>query len=567
MHSYPFTQAVSGKPKGAAVDIALRLVISLTLGVMPLLLLLFFQIGFLPYHSEPITWWHRGMLLTDASAVVVLARYIARGDQETFIIHSIVPNRLVIVILMFFSTCVATLPDTPWDPLDEWMASIVSLREPVPYCRVTTVKTAYGKEEQTECPEITSAKRHAFYLTALLFERKVNDTTGKSDSMLGWSRNLIVTDKNLVDDDKTRLSLRGRDLRYATLDRSRLKRSDFYGAKLAGSRLVETDLYAANFRTADLQGADLSRARLQGADLSGARLQGADLSRAGLQGADLTGAGLQGARLFFTRLQGANLTESGLQGADLTAADLQGADLTRARLQGADLPLARLHGADLSRARLQGANLPVAGLQGADLTGARLQGANLSSARLQGADLTGAGLQGANLTAAELQGADLTGAGLQGADLPLAKLQGANLTGAKFWKSGTPGEKGAPVGGDAWDLVSFAQIGIRPLDDDERKMLGEVGVQLEKLQKDMAKEGAVGRERVEAALKQVAARMSPLLETKDDDKWRLGEDRRRGASWHASQGRTQQRFPSTSASSLATTTPTRSIWPNESSSE
>ena len=65
LHSYSFTQAVSGMPKGAAVDMALRLVMSLTLVVFPLLLLTFFQIGFLPYHSEPITWWHRGMLVAD----------------------------------------------------------------------------------------------------------------------------------------------------------------------------------------------------------------------------------------------------------------------------------------------------------------------------------------------------------------------------------------------------------------------------------------------------------------------------------------------------------------------
>jgi len=567
LHSHPFTQVVSGKPKGAAVDIALRLVMSLTLVVMPLLLLLFFQIGFLPYHSEPITWWHRGMLLADVGVVVILARHIARGDRKTFIIRSVVPNRLVIAVLMFFSICVATLPDTPWDPLDEWMASIVSLREPVPYCRVTTVKIADGKEERTECPEVTSATRHAFYPTALLFERRVNETVGKSDSMLGWSRNLIVTDKNLVDDDKTRLNLRGRDFRYATLDRSHLKRSDFYGAKLAGARLVETDLAAANFRTAELQGAnlsgarlqgadlsgarlqganlsgtsqqgaDLSRATLQGANLSGARLQGADLSRATLQGADLSQARLQDADLSQARLQGANLSRTSLQGADLSRASLQGADVSRANLQGANLTLAnlqgadvsrvRLHGADLSLTSLQGANLTLASLQGADLSRASLQGADLSWASLQGANLTWASLQGANLTLAALQGADLSGARLQGADLSRASLQGADLSGTKLWKSGAPGDKGAPVGGDAWDLVSVAEMDIRPLDDDERTALGSVGAQLEKLLKEMAKEGASGRERVEAAEKQVAAGMTALLETKDDDKWR------RGADWKA----------------------------------
>ena len=488
LHSHPFTQVVSGKPKGAAVDIALRLVMSLTLVVMPLLLLLFFQIGFLPYHSEPITWWHRGMLLADVGVVVVLARHIARGDRKTLIIRSVVPNRLVIVVLMFFSICVATLPDTPWDPLDEWMASIVSLREPVPYCRVTTVKTADGKEERTECPEVTSATRHAFYPTALLFERRVNETVGKSDSMLGWSRNLIVTDKNLVDDDKTRLNLRGRDFRYATLDRSHLKRSDFYGAKLAGARLVETDLAAANFRTAELQGANLSGARLQGADLSGARLQGVDLSGARLQGADFSGA----------RLQGANLGE----------AQLQGATLSFALVHGADLSAASLHGADLSRASLQGANLREA----------QLQGATLSFAQLHGADLSGSQLQGTTLSYAKLHGADLGKAQLQGALFQGAELRGANLRQARLWRNEAPGPDEIQISGDEMD--------IRPLDDGERKALGKTLADFEILREEMAKNDASGWERVKVAIKKVAAEITPLLKADDNDKWRLGGDSR-----------------------------------------
>jgi hypothetical protein len=83
LHSYSFTQSVSGMPKGRAVDMALRLVMSLTLVVFPLLLLSFFQVSFLPYHSEPITWWHRGMLLADVAVIVVLARYLARRDRPT----------------------------------------------------------------------------------------------------------------------------------------------------------------------------------------------------------------------------------------------------------------------------------------------------------------------------------------------------------------------------------------------------------------------------------------------------------------------------------------------------
>jgi uncharacterized protein YjbI with pentapeptide repeats len=546
LHSYTFTQVASGKPKGAVVDMAQRLVISLTLVVFPMLLLTFFQIGFLAYHSEPITWWHRGMLALDVGVVWCLARHLVRVDPTskirltdwwhatsrtkwrfivgwrravdrtrsalvsrtspganllrplligarrsgTFAIRVVAPTLVVIVALMLFSFCVATLPDSPdtWIRLDKWMASIPLLSEPVPYCRPTPQRTAYGSEEFTRCPEVTSATRRALYPTAVLFERQVNETIGRSDSLLGWSRNLIVTDKDLVKDDKTesRLNLRGRDLRYATLDRANLRRADLHGAKLGGARLVATNLNSANFRIASLHGADLTWAELQGASLLRARLQGAYLIWAGLQGADLSGARLQGASLFRARLLGADLTWAELQGADLTGASLQGADLSGARLQGADL------------------------------FWAELQGANLTGSRLHGTNLTGAELQGANLTRVELLGADLTE----------AKLQGADLSGARIWRVSTPDSRGVPVGRDGRYLVSFAQMDIRTVNDDERKVFREAIANLEMLHVTMKKDGAPSHQRVEDASKKVVARINPLLETADNDKWSIRDELR-----------------------------------------
>ncbi len=44
----------------------------ITLALAPVALLLFLQIKFLPYHSEPITWWHRGLLALDLALVWTL---------------------------------------------------------------------------------------------------------------------------------------------------------------------------------------------------------------------------------------------------------------------------------------------------------------------------------------------------------------------------------------------------------------------------------------------------------------------------------------------------------------
>jgi uncharacterized protein YjbI with pentapeptide repeats len=497
---------------------------SLTFFALPLLLLVFFQVGFLPYHSSSITWWHRFILVADTFVLVVYFRYLRhigrstklrlsgwvhegigrarvvvsrlslrifgrhygtliarvagllfRGTQKgsTFAIRYVSPNRIVIGVMLLFSFCVATLPD---DDLDKAMASIPYLSERLPYGEPKE-KMVDNKEHPSNCPAGEGAARCAFYLTAYLFEHQVNQATGKSGNWLGWSRNLIVTDKDLVEDDKKekQLSLRGRDLRYATLDRSDVKRSDLFEAKLDGARLVQANLNAANLRKANLQGADLSEASLEGANLSHASLLGANLSKASLQGANLGYASLQGALLF------------------------------QASLQGSDLGHARLHGANLS-----GANL-----QGADLDGAGLQGAILFGARLQGASLVGTGLQGADLGGARLQGAHLVGAGLQGAYLVGASLQGANVVGAKIWN--TP----LPV---ALDGASFLRLEVRALDSGERQQLGKTLAELLKLHQVMKQERIPGSEQVNVALTMLDAGVGPLLKTAGQDKWKAGDE-------------------------------------------
>jgi uncharacterized protein YjbI with pentapeptide repeats len=361
--------------------------------------------------------------------------------------------------------------------------------------------------EVVTCPEDTSSRRRAFYPTAYLFDYRVDEMSGRSDSWLGWSRNLIISDKDLVlgDDKKDRrINLRGRDLRYATLDRSNLRRADFEGAKLGGSHLFQADLKAAKFGAASLQGARLVGASLQGADFSWARLQGADLSGANLQGAHFRGADLQGADLRGANLQGATLYETSLQGADLRLAELQGADLVSASLQGADL------------------------------SSARLQGANFSNARLQGADLSGA----------DLRGADLRGADLQGIDIDAASLQGADLYSISVWRSRLRTVNEVPVHGDGLDLVSLATWNILWPDDEE---LADTIAELKKLSQQISKDGlnvypyddehlrgfsdtfrtkedAKGRALVEVAADRVADRLRPLLGADRDDKW--GDDLR-----------------------------------------
>ena len=56
-----FAQVLVGaKPERSGITgVVLRAIAIVTLAIGPILLLLLFQLMFLPYHSEIVTWWHR----------------------------------------------------------------------------------------------------------------------------------------------------------------------------------------------------------------------------------------------------------------------------------------------------------------------------------------------------------------------------------------------------------------------------------------------------------------------------------------------------------------------------
>ena len=150
--------------------------------------------------------------------------------------------------------------------------------------------------------------------------------------------------------------------------------SDFWGADLSGSKLLQVTAYYACFGEAKLMNVDLTGSNLYLANLQGANLYGANLKRANLKRVNLEGANLEGANLERAKLEGANL-----RGANLEGVNLEGANLERANLQGANLQGAKLKGAELEGAELEGAKLE----------GAKLHGANLERAQPEGAKLLG----------------------------------------------------------------------------------------------------------------------------------------------------------------------------------
>jgi len=443
LHNFFFVQAVAGPERSRVMGAFLHAMSWLTLVVLPVVLLLYIQISFLPYHSVAITWLHRLTLGLDIAMLVLIGVFLSEHETSFFKAMGRVVWRhplttiLTVVILSavsLFSFFVATVPG---EALDRAMR------------RVT------GFDDSA----VTRESPYLMGFSTPLFGQRGDGT------LFGlFHRNLIVTDLDLVVDKdasegEVTLNLRGRDLRYARLDRSDLHQSDLTGANLDGASLVGADLRNVRLQCADLteliltddrrrarcasaRDADFSKARLDGANLSGIDLRGGRLEQASLVKAGLFSAVIAGARFGSARLDGASLN-GGVQA--------QGASFLIASLQGADLGGAHLQFADFSSAQMQGASLQHAHLQTAVLRDADLSGATLSKARLQAADMTGA----------ELSGADLREASIWMTALPdEARLRFADMTGA---------ELAAPAGGDRDQLRNAP----RTIDDERLRRLAE----------------------------------------------------------------------------------------------
>ena len=382
----PLAHLLAAGEQRRAVQWIVRIVVFFSLVLLPPGILIYAEIHFLTYQSEPITWLHRAAILLDIILLWCLWPHIITSPDEggkecskrspwkrraatTF--ASVATGLIAIVIV---------IADIPGGTMEKFIlpSALRDWREPL--------YRKYQLEEQILVQEEPSPEVLAAHLAACKFQNPDDRTHCQAEIKPGspiWCQYAKP------------LPLQGRAFRHANLQKAVL-----CGVDLSVD-LSDTDL------SVDLSGANLSMAKLHGADLRNTRIQDINLREAELQGTDLIGA----------ELQGANLRGAELQGADLSGAELQGADLSEAELQGADLSWAELQGANLRRAELQGANLRWAELQGANLRGAGLQGADLHGAKLQGVDLIAAKFQGADLRGAELAGSDLSNANLNLADL------------------------------------------------------------------------------------------------------------------------------------------------------
>jgi hypothetical protein len=231
-----FTQFLAGPSQAGILTFIQQMIVWLTLIMLAAIVLLMFQIIFLPYHDTALTWAHRIYVLIDLALVGLIGTFLPSpltGFWASFW-HGwrIYPIFMTITVGFFallfgISFFVATVPG---EKLDRVLADI-------------------GPSVPVEAPAArTGQARLVFLPTAYLFEGAVDPATGRSASP--FQRNLIVIDQDLVNDQAlapgdTSLALRYRDLRYARLDRSDLKQADLTGADLTGASLEDVILTGA----------------------------------------------------------------------------------------------------------------------------------------------------------------------------------------------------------------------------------------------------------------------------------------------------------------------------------
>src|SRR5262245_48963152 len=117
LDKFVFTQALIGAHQDRIVRLFLRAVVLLSFVIGPVLLLLGFQLRFLPYHSIEVTYVHRVTLLLDLVLLLLLWPKISQGlvqqakplrDWRAF--YRVGVAVLISVLLGGFSAFVMTVP-------------------------------------------------------------------------------------------------------------------------------------------------------------------------------------------------------------------------------------------------------------------------------------------------------------------------------------------------------------------------------------------------------------------------------------------------------------------------
>ena len=219
------------------VGTLLWLIALISLAIGPVLLLMFFELQFLPYHNQWITWIQRLAVGADLVLLWCLWPSIALLDA------------------LPVGTEAASIDPMPRS--QRWTRTILYGLTIVSALLMLTIGTFPGEYLDTwlRPSEGQPAWKPLAWLRTPLVEGEPNAVTRRPDSL--WSNRLVLSGFDVVDhtkldtDDKiaaqpVTVSLRGRDLRGAVLIGAGLRKVDLLGADLTNAKLDYADLRGAN---------------------------------------------------------------------------------------------------------------------------------------------------------------------------------------------------------------------------------------------------------------------------------------------------------------------------------
>lgn len=445
----------------------LTVVSNATIFIMPIVLLLYVQLQFLPYHGSTVTWTHRALVFVDLSMIFLIQRWMetpasrtmkslrqhlvsflnyiwqAARDLWTLVRRQIARGEdahqaptmaeMMRSLREFSESIIAWIrkyqPETIWGRLLNPLVLIPILWRLMLATGVIAISIfflAYPSEEvdifwSRQQPGARPPVAGSDYAERFGIARSLY-LPGRTF----WSKNppveiLAVYEAKHLSDPAAEKSAsplaRQReaqdryaepmDIRGRDLSFADFEQSSFRKARMSGN------FRGASFRSADLQGTDFNdshiedakfaAAQLQHANLSGVHAANADFETANLEHAIMTYADFSGADFENASMYGAALAASGLQGADLEKVDARKADFSHAWMTAARLTEGNFQDADFSYAKMAAAYFAWAKLQNAVLQSAQLRGAFFPETYLAGTFFKGADVSLANFADADFQ--------------------------------------------------------------------------------------------------------------------------------------------------------------------
>ncbi len=314
---FPFSAMLIGRHVQWRMRGLLGLMVWTTVLLVPLVLLLWAQLRFLPYHDTAITWNHRAAVLVDlmllwlfwplmlmpaprgasTAHTITLWWEEQRTAQRTAWTRRIrwgTGLSCLTLVTVVFSLGVAVLPE---EGMEKWMASHVPERwrhiDPPRSGNAVFMLTAWLHRHLWLQEQVLVAGEPSAKIIAAL---RSEDETKRAQGL----------------EEVTGLILTNRDLRGANLRDTLFAKADLRGANLKGANLAGARVFTVNFSSFSIFKGEsclddaqqleddlqlikptyVCRTNLQGADLRAAQLQSANLEQTIIGSADFTGANL-----------------------------------------------------------------------------------------------------------------------------------------------------------------------------------------------------------------------------------------------------------------------------------